>query len=220
MEEIIEEPEEVLEEEIVIPEIELKIIEAGLVNVQEMDSSIVVDLRYSGTNNFMGIDVYEGLKNAYLQPDVAEKLLIAQHLLKSKYPNYNLMVLDAVRPLKIQQKMWDMTEIPINEKTKYISNPKNGSIHNYGAAVDLTIADEYGEELDMGTPYDFFGELAHPSREAEMIQKGLLTEQQVNNRKLLREVMKKAGFFNIQTEWWHFNSCTRAVAKERYSLIE
>jgi zinc D-Ala-D-Ala dipeptidase len=207
-------------EKFVLSSIEQQLISQGLVDIQSLDSTIVADLKYATTDNFIGADMYLGLKKAYLQPEVAEKLIKAQRILKKEHPEYSLIVFDAARPLKIQQAMWDQLLMPLNEKTKYLSNPKKGSIHNYGAAVDLSIQNNNGDLLDMGTPYDFFGDLAHPAKELVMLELGLLTQEQINNRKLLRGVMKQAGFFNISTEWWHFNSCSRDKAKELYSLIE
>lgn len=201
-------------------DIEAHLIKMGLVNIQEIEPSIKVDLRYSSTNNFMNTDVYGDWENAYLQPDVAEKLMLAQMLLKTKFPNYSLLILDAARPVSVQYKMWKMLEMPSAEKTKYLSNPQNGSLHNYGAAVDVTIVNEMGEELDMGTPYDFFGDEAHPSKEMQMLLEGKLTEEQINNRKLLRDVMQKAGFTQLPTEWWHFNACSRPQAIQKYPLIQ
>lgn len=200
--------------------LELRLIAAGLVNVQQMDSTIAVDLRYSTEDNFMGADVYGDFDKCYLQPDVAEKLILAQSFLRSKFPAYRLVIFDAVRPRSIQQRMWDMLDVPIGERVKYVSNPKLGSLHNFGAAVDVSILDESGVALDMGTPFDHFGELAFPTKEKQMLEEGKLTEEQIANRKLLREVMHKAGFFNIQTEWWHFNSCYREEAKEKYRIME
>lgn len=200
-------------------DIENHLIKMGLVNIKNLEPSIKVDLRYSTTNNFMKTDVYGDWQNAYLQPDVAEKLVLAQMLLKSKFPNYSLLILDAARPVSVQQKMWKILDMPSAEKTKYLSNPQNGSLHNYGAAVDLTIVNEFGEELDMGTPYDFFGEEAHPAKEMQMLLEGKLTEEQIKNRKLLREVMQKAGFSQLPTEWWHFNSCSRPEAMQKYQII-
>lgn len=200
--------------------LEQRLIAAGLVNVQQIDSTIAVDLRYSTEDNFLGEDVYGDFDKCYLQPDVAEKLILAQSFLKSKIPAYRLVIFDAVRPRSIQQRMWDMLDVPIGERIKYVSNPKLGSLHNFGAAVDVSILDESGEELDMGTPFDHFGELAFPTKEKQMLEEGKLTEEQIANRKLLREVMQKAGFFNIQTEWWHFNSCYRKEAKTKYSIVE
>lgn len=200
-------------------DVEAHLIKMGLVNIQELEPSIKVDLRYSSSNNFMNADVYGDWQNAYLQPDVAEKLVLAQMLLKSKFPNYSLLILDAARPVSVQYKMWKMLEMPSSEKTKYLSNPLNGSLHNYGAAVDLTIVNEMDEELDMGTAYDFFGEEAHPAKEMQMLFEDKLTEEQINNRKLLRDVMIKAGFTPLSTEWWHFNSCSRPDAMQKYKII-
>lgn len=180
----------------------------------------MVELKYSTTDNFLGEDVYGELERAYLQPEPAAKLAEAQRLLRERNPEYRLLVYDAARPRSIQQVLWDKLRVPLVEKTKYVSNPKNGSVHNFGAAVDLTIARADGTPLDMGTPYDFFGELAYPTKEKEMVRKGKLTQQQVENRILLREVMGKAGFTGILTEWWHFNALSREKAKEKYPIIE
>lgn len=215
---------EIQEEEIISENpyslVEINLLNSGLTDVQTLDSSIVVDLKYSGIDNFMEADVYGDWNRAFLQAEVAEKLVIAQHLLKSKFPEYSLIVFDAVRPVSVQQKMWDNIEMPINEKTKYLSNPQNGSLHNFGAAVDVSIVDENKEELDMGTPFDYFGELAYPSKEQDLLNSGELSQKQINNRKLLRDVMKKSGFSNLSTEWWHFNSCSRSQARIKYELVQ
>lgn len=199
---------------------EKTIIEAGLIDIKAIDSSIVVDLRYSTCNNFLGIDMYGDFNKCYLQPDVAQELKCAQETLKSKFPFYNLIVYDAVRARSIQRKMWDTIDVPYSERSKYVSNPNNGSLHNFGAAVDVSIIDEHGIELDMGTPYDYFGELAYPREEERMLEEGKLTHIQLLNRKLLRDVMESAGFMGITTEWWHFNSCFRTEAYEKYKIIE
>jgi D-alanyl-D-alanine dipeptidase len=194
---------------------------AGLVNVQELDSSIQVQLKYSSTDNFLKLDVYGDMERAYLQPDVAAKLVNAQHFLKELHPGYALIVFDAARPLSLQQVFWDSIKVPKNERTKYVANPHNGgSLHNFGAAVDVGLVDSTGALMDMGCPFDFFGELAYPVSEWKFLASGELSEEQVAHRKLLRLVMSKAGFFNIQTEWWHFNSCTRDQAIGKYTLLE
>ena len=203
-----------------ISSIERQLIEMGLVNIHDMDSGIVVDLRYSTTENFIGLDMYGDFDQCYLQKDVCEKLVLAQKFLRERYPYYSLLIFDAVRPLHIQQQMWDTLKLPPGEKIKYLSNPGNGSLHNYGAAVDLSIIDEHGIPMDMGTPFDFFGEEAHPVKENELLAKGILSDRIIFNREILRNAMRQAGFFGIQTEWWHFNSCTRAVAAEKYKIVE
>jgi zinc D-Ala-D-Ala dipeptidase len=197
-------------------EFEKNLIAKGLINVQEMNPKILVDLKYASDDNFLGGNVYGTISRCYLQPDVAIKLAEAQSRLSELKPGYRLLVYDCVRPRSVQYKMWDILEMPDHEKGKFVSNPKYGSLHNFGAAVDLTIVDENGEALDMGTPFDYIGELAYPTKEQELLKSGELTQEQVDNRKLLRSVMSYGGFFNIQTEWWHFNSCYR---KEAYHEV-
>ncbi|MDP1747461.1 MAG: M15 family metallopeptidase [Bacteroidota bacterium] len=199
---------------------EQSIIGAGCVDIKVIDSSIVVDLKYSTSDNFLGFDVYGDFNTCYLQIEVAEKLRLAQLFLKSQFPFYNLIVYDGARPRSVQYKMWNTLDIPYQERSKYLSNPAGGSLHNFGAAVDLSIINENGYELDMGTEYDFFGELAYPREEERMIQEGKLTHKQLLNRELLRSVMEQAGFSGITTEWWHFNSCCRKVAYSKYPIIE
>jgi len=195
--------------------------EAGLVNIQDSIPLIRVELKYSTTDNFMQADVYGCLDSCYLQPDVTVKLKKAFKYLRKKEPNYTLLVYDGVRPRSVQQIMWDTLKMPFAEKVKFVSNPKNGSLHNFGAAVDITIFDNLANKpLDMGTPYDYIGELAWPTKEGTLLKEGKLSQEIVENRTLLRQVMRHAGFFNIQTEWWHFNSCKRQVAKEKYSIVE
>lgn len=200
--------------------LESELIAAGLVNIADIIPGIRVDLLYSTKNNFMGRDMYGDLTNAYLQADVAEKLKKAESLLKSQDSSLTLLVYDGVRPLHIQQLMWDSLDVPMAEKKNFLSNPANKSLHNYGAAVDLTIATIHGMPLDMGTPYDFIGQLAYPTLEEQMLKEGKLTEDQIANRKLLRSVMFQSGFTGIESEWWHFNSCTREEANVRYQVIE
>lgn len=200
--------------------IEEQLLEQGLVDVGKLDSSIIVVLKYATTDNFMKTNVYGELRHAFLQPDVAERLVKAQEKLRERNENYHLLVYDAARPLRIQRLMWDSVQLPKGEKQKYLSNPLNGSLHNYGAAVDLTIATGDSIPLDMGTDFDFFGEEAQPVKEKEMLEAGKLTMQQVQNRQLLREVMRAAGLWGIQTEWWHFNACRREEAKTKYKIVE
>lgn len=199
---------------------EQSIIGAGCVDIKVIDSSIVVDLKYSTSDNFLGFDVYGDFNTCYLQMDVAEKLRLAQQFLKSQFPFYNLIVYDGARPRSVQYKMWNTLDIPYRERSKYLSNPDGGSLHNFGAAVDLSIINENGYVLDMGTDYDYFGELAYPREEERMIKEGKLSHKQLLNRELLRSVMEQAGFSGITTEWWHFNSCRRSEAYTMYPIIE
>ena len=197
-----------------------KLKEFNLVDIQEINKSIKVELKYATTDNFMKIKLYEKLKKAYLQKDVAERLSKCQDYLTSIDPKLYLLIYDAVRPLSTQQKMWDALDtIPFHERTKFVSNPENGSVHNYGAAVDLTICNSKGQALDMGAGYDDIRKIAYPSLEDQYLASGELTIEQIENRKLLRKVMKSQGFINIPSEWWHFNACTRSIAKTKYNQL-
>ena len=192
-----------------------------LVDIQTLDSSIRVDLKYATTDNFMKKRLYFDIDKAYLQKVIAQRFVKCNTYLKKLRPNYRLLVYDAARPRSIQQAMWDaLDSIPVKERTKFVSNPANGSVHNYAAAVDLTICDKYGNVLDMGASYDDIRLIAYPSKEVYYLKKGLLTKKQVENRKLLRKVMTSQGFINIPTEWWHFNGVTRKQAKVQFAILE
>ena len=203
-----------------LSEIEKSLLESGLIDIATLDSSILVELKYATTDNFMGMNLYGKLKKAFLQEDVAEKLVNAQKYLKEINPEYSIIVYDAARPKSIQQKMWDTLKITSKEKLKFVAFPDYGSLHNYGAAVDVSIVDENQNPLDMGCDFDNMTELAGSVNEEELLKAGKLNSEQIKNRKLLRKVMYHAGFWNIQTEWWHFNACKLEVAKEKYKLIE
>lgn len=191
----------------------------GLVDVATLDSALVVYLPYATPNNFTGQVLYEDLDRAFLQPEVAEKLLKALHILRRSHPELTLIVYDAARPISIQRRMWEV--VKGTPQQIYVSNPNSGGgLHNYGAAVDLTLADRNENPLPMGTPFDFFGPEAHIDREAELVSGGKITQAEADNRQLLRRVMREAGFIPLRSEWWHFNSLRLAEAKTRYPLID
>ncbi len=194
---------------------------AGLIDATVLDPSILVELRYSGTNNFLNFDLYgPGVYGCYLHPKTAEKLVKASEYLRKENPELRLLVYDAARPHHIQQLMWDKLDMPENQKKKYVTPPSIKSIHNFGAAVDLTLANEFGEPLDMGTEYDYFGIEAHTNNEEQLLKDGLISAEQLKNRRLLRKVMTQAGFSTIEYEWWHFNSVSREYAAKNYTLVE
>jgi zinc D-Ala-D-Ala dipeptidase len=154
--------------------------------------SLVYDLRYSGTNNFMHRRMYPaGTKKTFLRLPAAHALKNIQDELKSK--GLGLKIFDAYRPFSVTVKFWELVR-----DERYVANPSKGSGHNRGIAVDLTIINlKSGKELDMGTGFDNFSDTAHSYY-------ALLPQNVLDNRKLLRTVMEKYGFKVFETEWWHF----------------
>ncbi|TDE16898.1 peptidase M15 [Dyadobacter psychrotolerans] len=198
-------------------------IDRGLIDIQKSDHSVLVDLKYSTKDNFIGKDVYGELAGAYLQPEMAKRLLHAHELLQKANPGYRFLIYDAARPNSAQYELWnalDALNIPKRSKTQYVADPKIGSNHNFGCAIDLTVVDEKGIPLDMGTKFDYFGPLAYPRLEQEMLRLGKLTARQVANRKILRTAMTRSGFKQNTTEWWHFDGMSKAAARARYGMIK
>lgn len=200
-------------------EIEEKFIKAGLIDIQTLDLSIQVDLVNSDPDkNYFREDFYKGLHKAYLQKEVAIKLTEAQKILKSKNRGYSLLILDAARPRRISRLMFEkMKGTPFE---RYVANPENGSMHNLGIAVDITIVDETGEKLDMGfTPF-FKSDIQLYWQFVTMKMGSNLTRQQKTNRKLLSDIMITAGFEPLSFEWWHFNGMPKNEARVKYQAIE
>lgn len=190
---------------------------AGFVNIQNIDSTISVDLMYAKPNNFVGEKMYN-YSRAYLHPKAATALKKANRLLKEINPYLHLRIYDAARPMSVQQKMWN--KVKGTAQQNYVSNPANGGgLHNYGLAVDVTIATGNGDTLPMGTAIDALTTTSHIDREQELVAKGKITAEAAKNRQLLRAVMKKAGFRPLRSEWWHFNYTTRADARKNYKVI-
>ena len=195
--------------------------EIEVVNIQELDPTIMVDLRYSSKNNFLKKDIYGDLEDCFLRKEPAEMLCLANKHLKESYPELRLLVFDGLRTRSVQKKLWDALDtISLSERTQFVADPEKGSIHNYGAAVDLTLSLENGLELDMGTNYDHFGELAFPALEDSLLALGKLTGKQIENRRILRKVMTKAGFSTIDSEWWHFDAFSYNETKNKYKIVE
>lgn len=198
--------------------LEQKLQNQGLVDIHSIAPDILVELKYSTLDNFLSADTYGELEACYLQPKAAAMLKKAQDKLKASHPELTLLVYDGARPRSIQRKMWALVVDTPSED--YVANPDRGSVHNFGSAVDLTIASTDGLPLDMGTPFDYFGKLAQPRHEAMYLKDGKLTQEQIDNRLLLREVMTQAGFQSISIEWWHFNAVPVKIARANYQIIE
>lgn len=198
--------------------IEESLLERGLVDIKSLDSTIMVELKYADSANFMGRAVYGDLKRCFLRPEAAVKLAEANRFLKKLRPELSLLVVDGLRPRTIQKRMWDL--VKDTPAQRYVANPGWGSMHNYGCAVDITIADSNGNRLDMGTAVDHFGPLAQIQLEKLYLKTGKLTRGQIANRLLLRRVMTEAGFSTIPIEWWHFEAFSKKHIRENYSIVE
>lgn len=176
--------------------------DTSIVRLADIDSTIVTDVRYATENNFTGKVLYPD-DEVFIRKIVGDSLSAANKFLQDNY-NLSIKIFDAFRPLAVQKQMWKI--LPDN---RYVADPAKGSRHNRGAAVDITLIDSTGEQLDMGTDYDNFTERAH------FAYKNLSGEQR-RNRDLLRKVMMKFGFEPITSEWWHFdfNGWTRFAIRE------
>jgi D-alanyl-D-alanine dipeptidase len=190
----------------------------GLVNVKGYAPDIVVQLAYASSNNILHTQLYRNFNEAFLQKEAAQKLASAQRIVKSISPNLSLVVHDAARPQRIQQRCWELARA---RRVQYLfMSPKNISMHTYGVAVDVSLINlATRTELDMGGSWDNPGALAAPKREREMLRSGRLSPQQRANRLLLRRAMHAAGFTSISNEWWHFEACSRKTAQQRYRPI-
>jgi D-alanyl-D-alanine dipeptidase len=162
-----------------------------LILARALAPTIVEDLRYAGADNFLHERLYTDAR-CWLRESVARKLATAAAILEGKMPGYRLKVWDCSRPLSVQTRMW-----AILPDARYVANPAKGSRHNSGAAVDLTIVDASGHEVEMPTAFDDFSEKAWAGAAA--------SPEAAANRALLREVMIQAGFTPLRTEWWHFD---------------
>jgi D-alanyl-D-alanine dipeptidase len=170
-----------------------------------------VELRYATPDNFVGRNVYGGLDCGYLRREAADALEQAARWLQAHRPGYRMLVLDALRPQRVQEVLWD--ELQGTPLTLYLANPVRGSIHSYGMAVDLTLLDPQGREVDMGSGFDEMALTSHPDHEAEHLALGLLRPEHLVERGWLRAAMRQAGFQGISTEWWHFDFGDRVAVR-------
>ena len=157
--------------------------------LRSLSNDFVFDMKYATPDNFLKQAVYD-CGECYLRKSTAKALVKANKEFKSL--GYRIKLFDCYRPLSVQKKMWK-----ILPGTHYVANPAKGSKHNRGAAVDLTLVDAQGKELDMGTPFDFFGKKAHHTCTT-------LPKKVLENRKLLKDVLNKYNFKSIFSEWWHY----------------
>ena len=162
-----------------------------LVELKHTVPTLALDIRYATTNNFTGQQLYPQAR-CFLRREPAKKLRRVQAELAQA--GLGLKIFDGYRPLSVQHKMWE-----VFPKPGYVADPKKGSRHNRGAAVDVTLVRlDDGSELLMPTPYDDFSARAH----RDFMQ---LPEEVIRNRQLLEQVMTRHGFVGLPTEWWHFD---------------
>lgn len=164
--------------------------DSTFVNLKDYSSDFIYDMKYATEDNFLKAKVYD-CAECFLRLKTVKALIEANKEFIEK--GYKIKLFDCYRPLSIQKKMWKIVSNP-----KYVADPKKGSIHNRGGAVDITLVDENGVELLMGTKFDHFGiEASHKYTK--------LSKEILNNRKLLKSVMQKHGFNAFDSEWWHYN---------------
>ena len=185
-------------------EIPSSIVDTTFVNLKDYSSDFVYDMKYATDDNFLKAKVYD-CAECYLRLKTVKALVVANQEFMKR--GYRIKLFDCYRPLDIQKKMWEIVPNP-----EYVANPAKGSIHNRGGAVDITLVDKKGEELDMGTAFDHFGvEAAHAYEN--------LSRRVKKNRRLLKNVMQQNNFNSFDSEWWHYNlklALTDKVANEKW----
>ena len=164
--------------------------DSTFVNIKDLSNNFIFDIMYATDDNFLKEAVYE-CDECYLRYITIKNLIEANNAFMKI--GYRIKFFDCYRPLDVQKKMWKIVSNPI-----YVADPIKGSIHNRGAAVDITLVDKNGIELDMGTKFDFFGkEASHNYKK--------LPKKVLKNRNLLKEIMIKNQFKFFDSEWWHYN---------------
>ena len=167
--------------------------ESDLVELIKLDPSFKLDIRYATDNNLVGRPVYTQAR-AFLQQPAAEALVKINGELKPH--GFGLMIFDGYRPWSVTKTFWDITS---EEDKKFVADPKKGSRHNRGCAIDLTLYDLVtGEEIPMTGVYDEMSERSYPDYEGG-------TDEQREMRDLLRSKMEANGFTVYEFEWWHFD---------------
>ena len=193
--------------------------EEPLIDLEPLHPAFQLDIKYATTDNFAKVKAYPVAK-CLLRESVAKKMVKAQNWLDKNYPGTYLIFKDCYRPNDVQAVLWNA--VKNTKMRRYVANPntKTGSIHSYGAAVDLTLGRKGLGELSMGTPYDFLGKLAEPRHEARYLASGKLSKNQLKNRRLLRKLMTQvAGLRMIRNEWWHFNLDTPKNVRKRFTRL-
>jgi len=162
----------------------------AFVNLRNYSNDFVFDMKYATADNFLKEKVYP-CDECFLRVKTVKALLEANKSFIEK--GFKIKLYDCYRPRAIQKKMWRI--VP---DANFVANPKKGSIHNRGGAVDISLVDSLGVEVNMGTKFDFFGEEA--SHNYQNLSDGILA-----NRKFLKDIMLQNNFRIFESEWWHYN---------------
>lgn len=170
--------------------VETEIADTTFVRLRDYSNDFIYDMKYATEDNFLKAKVYD-CAECMLRLKTVKALIAANNDFLKK--GYKIKLYDCYRPLDIQKKMWKIVSNP-----EYVADPKKGSIHNRGGAVDISLVDITGKEVDMGTPFDFFGIQA--SHNFKQLSKEILSK-----RAYLKKVMIKNGFNSFDSEWWHYN---------------
>ena len=161
------------------------------------------DLRYASNNNFAGRNLYGRMDCAWLRVEAARGLEAAAAWLHTQRPGWRILVLDALRPQRVQEAIWaDVAGTPSQD---YFADPALGSIHSFGMAVDAALLQPDGSEADMGSGYDEMTLRSHPALHAAHLASGVLSAAEVARRQCLLRAMQHGGFGGIPNEWWHFD---------------
>jgi D-alanyl-D-alanine dipeptidase len=167
-----------------------EIADTTFVNLKDFSADFIYDMKYATEDNFLKAKVYD-CAACMLRYKTVQALIAANNDFKKK--GFKIKLYDCYRPLSIQKKMWEIVSNP-----EYVADPKKGSIHNRGGAIDISLVDATGKEVDMGTPFDFFGiQASHNYAD--------LSAKIKSNRKFLKKIMIKNGFNSFDSEWWHYN---------------
>ncbi len=194
---------------------------AGLVDIQRLDASIVAWLKYATADNFVGKVLYHEKFGIYAEPRLAHAVAKVSGDLHRLYPGYNLVVLDAARPVSVQKEMFDLVAGTPYER--YIADPYSrwkGGFHNFGMAVDISIADNNGDLLDMGSGFDEFCELSHVGSEYRLFMEGKLSAEAYKNRMLLYALTSANSLMPYPYEWWHYQIDLDEDAKLSFELLD
>lgn len=168
----------------------LSLNDTTFVKLKDYSADFEYDMKYATEDNFLKSKVYD-CAECFLRLKTVNTLIeVNKEFIKR---GYRIKLFDCYRPLDIQKKMWKIVSNP-----EYVADPAKGSIHNRGGAVDITLVDMNGKELDMGTPFDHFGiEASHNYRK--------VSKKVKKNRHLLKKVMIANYFNSFDSEWWHYN---------------